>query len=352
MKSLQLFLLLVYLFVLSAPLFSQGVVIDHSCTDVSKIPDAWINQVKSLIKLHYAHTSHGGQLTTGIARLANPSLPVYDSRLMYTLQYCSLPSASDLCIMDGQLSQTYITPELYWKDGGDSYTRGSLNTYPAINVSMWSWCTQVDSYSETQVNDYLNTMSLLEQAYPDVTFVYMTGNAQATGSAGYNRYLRNEQIREYCRNNNKVLFDFADLDAWYNGEQSTYSYNEQDISKEHPEYNGNENVHTTYSSCENKGMALWWMLARLAGWNINENYVLDGYGGVHPGGGAQALTLPTPYFGWDIARDMELIQIGNGYYILDGYGGIHAGGPAPAISPETPYWGWDVARDIELVNTP
>lgn len=34
------------------------------------------------------------------------------------------------------------------------------------------------------------------------------------------------------------------------------------------------------------------------------------------------------------------------YYVLDGFGGVHAGGGAAAIAPATPYFGFDVAQDI------
>ena len=77
-------------------------------------------------------------------------------------------------------------------------------------------------------------------------------------------------------------------------------------------------------------------------------YVLDGFGGVHAGGGAPILT-PTPYWGWDVAGDLELAP--TGCYVLDRFGGVHAGGGAPILTPATPYWGWDVAGDLELAST-
>ena len=41
-------------------------------------------------------------------------------------------------------------------------------------------------------------MSQLESDYPGVKFVYMTGHLDGSGEVG-NLNIRNEQIREYCR---------------------------------------------------------------------------------------------------------------------------------------------------------
>ena len=47
---------------------SAPIIIDHTCTDLSQIPDYWIEQAKALT-LHYAHTSHGSQINSGILAL-------------------------------------------------------------------------------------------------------------------------------------------------------------------------------------------------------------------------------------------------------------------------------------------
>ena len=46
----------------------SAIIIDHNCTDLSQIPDTWIDQVKTM-NIHYAHTSHGEQLTVGLERI-------------------------------------------------------------------------------------------------------------------------------------------------------------------------------------------------------------------------------------------------------------------------------------------
>ncbi|MEJ2542623.1 MAG: T9SS type A sorting domain-containing protein [Calditrichaceae bacterium] len=248
---------------------SQGLIIDHTCTDLSQIPGNWIDSVKAKIKWHYAHTSHGGQLTYGLSYIEGDNAGYNVAR-----QSSSLPTESGaLCIFDGQEHDTYITPDEYWETGtGMNYTRAVLMNNTSLNVSQWSWCTQQDGNSEATTQAYLDSMAFLEEEFPEVTFIYMTGNAQASGSSGYNRYIRNEQIRNYCQDNNKILFDFADLDAWcFNStteqwEFNSYNYEGIDVPIEHSEFNGDEQAHTTYSSCRQKGRAVWWMMAVLAGW--------------------------------------------------------------------------------------
>ena len=60
-----------------------------------------------------------------------------------------------------------------------------------------------------------------------------------------------------------------------------------------------------------------------------------------------------PWFGWDIARDMELTPSGRGCYLLNGYGSVYTLGDARAKfpNPSTPYFGFDIARALALVPT-
>ncbi|HUU41954.1 MAG TPA: hypothetical protein VMW42_13545 [Desulfatiglandales bacterium] len=252
---------------------ASGFIIDHTCTDLSQIPDEWLQKAKEQFRIHYAHTSHGEQIVVGLERLSAGGVQTFfrqdnqvnqSSKYRFYYAFCEVPSGQDgLRMMDGQrvngYCETYVTPDLYWEsDYGINITRSVLVDFD-VNVSLWAWCCQQDYYSEAETQTCLDRMAALEEEFPDQYFIYMTGNAQ---SEERNRVERNNQIREYCKDNNKFLFDFADLDCWYNGQQHTVN----GIPMEHPHFQGDEAGHTTYESCEIKARAFWWLMARLAGW--------------------------------------------------------------------------------------
>jgi hypothetical protein len=249
--------------------FAQPVIIDHNTTDLSQIPDYWINQVKNNIRVYYGHTSHGTQITSGLLRLESQ----YGAKYSVAIDW-NLPSeAGALCIED---ASTYD-----WQPDFYPTVAGVLSAHPQINVIMYMWCGQPSGANwQALLNQYIADMQSLEQRYPNVKFVYATGNAQEQDCSGCLRHQFNEQMRQFVRNNNKVLYDFGDLDVWYNGDMATYScpgwcsvYGCPDgmlLPYEHPHWGGgdynNPCGHALEVSCDNKGRAFWWLLARLAGW--------------------------------------------------------------------------------------
>lgn len=90
---------------------------------------------------------------------------------------------------------------------------------------------------------------------------------------------------------------------------------------------------------------------------VNGYYVLDAFGGVHwniEDDSGNILKAPwegeaQPYFGWDIARGLEVTASAQGYFLLDGYGGLHPIGDASIPAPLFTAFGFDIAKDIEPV---
>ena len=79
-------------------------------------------------------------------------------------------------------------------------------------------------------------------------------------------------------------------------------------------------------------------------------YVLDGWGGVHPFGGAPAATGAPSWPGQDIAKALTLRSDGRGW-VLDGAGGMHpinGAGPLAGL----PYWRGGAAATGLSVGAP
>ena len=183
---------------------THSMIIDHTCTRLNSIPELWIQEAKASLHIAYGHTSHGSQIITGMSGLCSWKGNLYS--------YNNSGTTGALDLRDEPFSGAYDLGNPTRAAWGDA-TRTYLNTHPEINVVMWSWCGQVSSATETDILTYLNLMNGLEDEYPNVHFVYMTGHLNGTGLTG-NLHIRNEQIRNFCRDNGKVLYDFADIETY------------------------------------------------------------------------------------------------------------------------------------------
>jgi len=180
------------------------IVADHTCVDLSRVPEQSILKAKKVLKIAYGHTSHGSQLVTGMRGLADFKGEMYS--------FSGDGGGGALELRDNPFSgaRDLGNPDrVSW----EAATRRYLDGHPEVNVVIWSWCGQVSNASESDIDTYLALMSGLEESYPGVMFVYMTGHLDGTGLEG-NLHLRNEQIRRFCRENDRILYDFADIESY------------------------------------------------------------------------------------------------------------------------------------------
>lgn len=262
---------------------AASMIIDHTCCDISAVPRAAVQDAIDNLHICYGHTSHGSQLVTGMDNLA-----AFLGDDLYN--YSNGGTGGTLDLHDRGFS-TYGGYDLGSPNGSawEAATRAYLADYPDVNVVIWSWCGQVSSASEAYILNYLGLMSQLELDYPSVYFVYMTGHLDGSREVG-TLHARNEQIRTFCENNDKILYDFADIESYdpdgavnymlmRGMDTCDYDAN-MDGSLEsnwatiwqnaHPgEWYTCDAAHTQPLNANRKAYAAWHLWARLGGWDGN-----------------------------------------------------------------------------------
>jgi len=262
----------------------QAKIFDHRSVDITKIPTEWINNAKDNLHIAYGHTSHGSQLITGMTGLMEWEEGGGD---LYKWNNGDLDGALDIRdrIMGGDLGHN---GSLAWEGATRSYLDDHRNA--DINVIIWSWCGGVSDNTEDGINIYLNAMAQLEKDYPNVQFVYMTGHLDGSGEEG-NLHIRNEQIRKFCNDNNKILYDFADIESYdpdgnyyldkmandncdYDSDDNgsrdaNWATEWQDSHTQDVDWYNCYSAHSQPLNANQKAYAAWYLWARLAGWDGN-----------------------------------------------------------------------------------
>ncbi|MBN2273765.1 MAG: Ig-like domain-containing protein [Bacteroidales bacterium] len=306
--------------------FSQTPIIaDHTVatlSDLQNIPETYINAAKANLHIAYEHASHGSQITEGMTGLYAWKGSTYafakgGGNGVLDYRDHDIDGWADLGNM--------WDPDEVDFEAWEGVTRTYLAENPDISVIMWSWCTEL-SYDATpdDVNTYLSLMSGLEEDYPNVKFIYQTGHVDGR-PPNTNLYIHNAMIRNYCIANNKILFDFGDIESYdpdgnfyadkrvtdccnydYDGSGETetdggdpglptggdrnWALDWQASHTQNVDWYDCEASHTYPLNANMKAYAAWWLWARLAGWDGSTTTIPVTDITVTGAGGASAIT--------------------------------------------------------------
>jgi hypothetical protein len=282
-------------------------IIDHTCTNISYIPESSINNAKTSLHIAYEHTSHGSQIISGMDALAD--YPVFSTKYQWSDDGSVGLDLDDHAIQGWyDLSQGDVLDgngDLPWVVLTRTFLDNTANNH--INVIMWSWCSinghNIDYYitnMEKLIAEYGVGGSKPRAASHPVEFVFMTGHSEATGENGYEAQAA-AKIRTHCVTNNRWLIDYYDIECYdpngnYYGNKNIdddLGYTGGNWAVEYiashngsfldiltmgngAGYNGctscahsevGDGTRQSTLNCVLKGQAAWWLWARLAGWS-------------------------------------------------------------------------------------
>jgi len=264
---------------------SSQIIADHSIVDdYDKIPQQYIDSVKKML-LIVPGESHSAGYRRGLEEVENiddkyaVTVKNYDSPESFTTEYLRVCQATWGDI-DNESEWIYGYGEEDWFTSATAIARtkaGILYCYEhdlTISAMGFGWCwddgigvNEMDSYLSA-TSEYMNYCTT--ENIPTKAFFTTAPVDNRTGQTAYNFYQRNEKIRDYVDTiPSAILFDYADILCYdENWAQTTQTWNTLTFPWiSNYSLSGGDIAHIGMNGAIRLGKAMWWMLARIAGWD-------------------------------------------------------------------------------------
>jgi len=289
---------------------STTVIADHSIAYdavLRSIPDEYIDAARNSLHIAYQHTSHGTHVSYGMFGL--PGF-ISGDEAKFAISNND-PQAGKLDFRDYAMAN-YAEPGVDASDlsrNETAFIQATRNYLDdpdnaEINVVMWSWCNIAGHDVE---GNYLPGMQTLINEYGPggskigsgagqrenaVSFIFMTGHANLGDNVGDGKPKNQaDLIIDYCRENKYYCLDYYGIDthdmagnywedAGDDGNSATggnFYADWQDGHSLHTDYYENRyspggvvtyGAHNTqHITANRKAFAMWYILARIAGWD-------------------------------------------------------------------------------------
>jgi len=188
-----------------------------NCLAVRNYSQAQMDEIGQL-KWYFTHASVGENMMIGVAALHATNADFYQ---LHGVPATNTPPA----VTQVGVIYEYDRGNPAWWQKCDIFKAAVTNgwRYPLVNIVMNKLCFIDYGADVASSIDYLFSQ---EPYFPETMYVYMTMPLTTSqDSANYTRNLYNDTMRGWCRANNRVLFDVADIEAHdTNGAPCTFTY--------------------------------------------------------------------------------------------------------------------------------
>jgi hypothetical protein len=222
---------------IASPAGAQAIVADHTATALASIPDAALPAAASL-RLLVRHASVGGTINDGLDALHSLSAKYDRSRWIF---------------------ENRGNPG--WQAKVDDLVAQAATRASSFDVLTMKFC-YIDT--DASFTYYRDKMLWLEATYPTKRFVWWTMPIETTSNAS--RQAFNDSVRAFAVANGRILFDIADMEAYNAAGQKRVDASGREIMW--PEWTS-DGGHLSAAGAQRVASGLWWLMARLGGWDPN-----------------------------------------------------------------------------------